>query len=63
MEILQWFQKQTSRILHTISAVRSYMDRSRLTCRFKHQLAANGLNWLIIYIGKIERDFEPVIIA
>lgn len=42
------------------------MDRKRLTlCPFNLQLAPNGLNasWLITYIGKIERHFEPVIIA
>lgn len=42
------------------------MDRKRLTLRrFNLQLARNGLNarCLIIYIGKIETHFEPVIIA
>lgn len=42
------------------------MDGNRLTlCQFNLQLAHNGLNarWLIIYIGKIETHFEPVIIA
>lgn len=55
-----------SSILHTITVVRSYMDGNRLTlCQFNLQLAHNGLNarWLIIYIGKIETHFEPVIIA
>lgn len=55
-----------SSILHTITAVRSYMDRNRLTlCQFNLQLAHNGLNarWLIIYIGKIETHFVSVIIA